>query len=205
MLAKEGIVAPWSARFGLLGSQGGFLSQQDLGRTAIAAMIKEDAVGHTVDFCGFLTADAALPLYVGVPSNVSVCAEVLTKTHTDTLLDCAVLAAYPHDGKWRVETASASGGASLTFDALIIACDESSLASGTVGAVRSAAELDADDQVSQRLGELQALLEGQREQAPAKPLLTWSGRLPLSLSSRLPFDAVACPSSPLVRFLAPSR
>ena len=91
MLAREGLVAPWEGRFGLLGSRGGgFLPLEVARNTAVTAMGKEEEAAPASDggdFCGFVSGctPGASPMYVGVPTNAAVCDGAphlsLTETH----------------------------------------------------------------------------------------------------------------------------
>ena len=74
MLQREGLVAPWTARFGLLGSHGGgFLPLDTLKGSGMLA--KPESLEGGGDFCGFLRSSHATT-YVGTPSNASICAGI---------------------------------------------------------------------------------------------------------------------------------
>ena len=206
MLAREGLVAPWTGRFGLLGARGGFLPREVLGSTPLGAMLKEDSASASggVDFCGFL-AGAEQPVLVGTPSNGSICDGICAAAAIDVRLRSRVLDATPlARGGWRlaVERAATSERAGppttehMEFDALIVATHDARLAAGAVASLAT-----GDEAAGARLQQLSEALVRQREESTAA-VFTWSAYFPIGTSAKLPFDAVTAPSSSIVHFAA---
>ena len=221
MLSREGLVAPWAGRFGVLGSQGGgFLSSDVLASTPIGGMIKEageEGGSGSVNFCGFLGGDLKQhPLYVGTPSNAHVLSGLCAAANIDVVLGARVTGVErisdASDGSggdgdsgghaaWRVLVDGADdANAHAPFDALVLATHDASLAAG---ALRSAVlpSLQDSPESSSRLSQLADALQAQREERTSA-VFTWSGYFAPGLSERVPFDAATVPASPAVRFLA---
>ena len=136
MLQREGLVAPWKARFGLMGSRGGgFLPIDTLKGSGMLA--KPEALEGGGDFCGFLRSSHATT-YVGTPSNASICAGVCAAIGAEVKQGVQVTAAKWDASCWRLEE---SGGEDLTYDALVMATHDPSLAAATVRSLRADADL----------------------------------------------------------------
>ena len=204
MLRNEGLIAPWTGRFGLLGTRGGgFLPSDVLKSTPIAQMAKEDGSAtssSSVDFCGFLSHHPETqPLYVGMPSNGDIVTGLCAAAGIETVLGAKIDAATCDAGaaKWRINQEDGGG-----FDAIVLASHDASLASNTVRALAA-----ADAESEQRANELPQLLhlanalQAQRDER-TRPSFTWSGYFPRGFSERVPFDAATVPGSTIVRFLA---
>ena len=208
MLRREGLIAPWTGRFGVLGSRGGgFLPIDVLRSTPLRGMMREtpgEAETAGVDFCGFLSHDAeAQPLYVGTARNGDIVTGLCEAAGIDTVLGAHVVAATceERDGtpSWRLECSDKDAGgdkAEQAFDALVLASHDASLASRTISALAS-----TGTDAAPKLMELSAALNAQRAERTA-PSFTWSGYFPPGFSDSIPFDAVTVPGSPIVRFLA---
>ena len=215
-LSSAKLVAPWEGRFGLIGSRGGFLPREAIGSTAgsLGGMLKADegaehgADAGGVDFCGFL-ADADHPLLVGTPSNASVCASLcagLEVVHGTTVTGMQFSNAGggggSGGGSWQLEAVGDGVDAvsGRSFNALVVASHDASLAAKAVRAAAAAAA-DADADVASRLEELSDKLQRQRKERTAA-CFTWSGYLPAGTSAAVPFDAATVPGSPILSFLA---
>ena len=212
MLAKEGLIAPWVGRFGLLGSQGGgYLPSEVLASTPIGSMMRETDSGEAgrVDFCGLLGGDTERhPIYVGTPSNADVLPGLCRAAGLEVVLGAKLTGAERQadgdagadgGGTWRLHFDGVAAPPA-PFDAVLLATHDAALAASVV---RSAVLPTLDDApaAAERLGELADALRAQREQRTAA-VYTWSGYLPVGFSAQLPFDAVAVPGSPAVHFLA---
>ena len=106
MLAREGLVAPWEGRFGLLGSRGGgFLPLEVARNTAVTAMGKdaEAPASDGGDFCGFVSGctPRASPMYVGVPSNAAVCDGIAALGGIDVVRAAVSGALLNAAGRWQ--------------------------------------------------------------------------------------------------------
>ena len=211
MLAREGLVAPWNGRFGLLGAQGGFLPREVLGSTSLAALMRDEvdaAEQGGVDFCNFL-GSAEQPVHVGTPANASICAGICVAAGVEVRLATRVTNAQPlaHGKGWRLQLADGApcGEVEATYDALVLATHDAEFAAG---AVRAAAALSPhpdgapiDEQAAARLAALADALSAQRAERTGA-VFSWSGYYPRGTSAMLPFDGATTPSSPVVRFLA---
>ena len=223
MLSREGLVAPWRGRFGVLGSQGGgFLSAAVLANTPIGGMLREageEGGSGTVNFCGFLGGDLQQhPLYVGTPSNAHVLSGLCAAANIDVVLGARVSGverishASSGDGSggdgdsgghaaWRVLIDGADdANAQAPFDALVLASHDAALAAAALRTAVLPSLQDAPES-SSRLSQLVDALQAQREERTSAAF-TWSGYFAPGLSERVPFDAATVPASPVVRFLA---
>lgn len=209
MLARDGLVAPWEGRFGLLGAKGGFLPREVIADTPLKDMMKKEEVepSSSVDFCGFL-AQAEQPMYVGTPANASICAGIHEAAGFPVALGSHVLAAHPAAGGWSLRVSEGgSAAATVEYDALVLASHDASLAATAVRAIIDSGldalegAVDVGDSVGARLAALASALQAQRE-ARTAPLFTWSGYYPAGFSEGVPFDAAAVPGSSLVDFVA---
>lgn len=201
MMQREGLVAPWEARIGLLGERGGFLPREVIGSSSVAGMLKEGGGGATgsdgVDFCGLL-AGAAQPLHVGTPSNASVCSGICAAAGIDVKLGVKVRGAQAlAAGGWRLSVETAEATPAMEFDALIIATHDPRLAAAVVQGLVDNEPDGGGKEVLQRLTQD---LRTQREERSA-PVFTWSGYFPVGTSAHLPFDAAVAPASQVVHLL----
>ncbi|KOO23477.1 u6 snRNA-associated sm-like protein lsm4 [Chrysochromulina tobinii] len=191
-------------RFGMMGSRGGFLPREALGSTkgSFGAMLKsegddEASVRANIDFCGFL-AESEHAMYVGVPSNASVCTGMCVGI--DVIHDVKVTGMRRSaSGAWALTVSG--GGASAVesedFAAVVIASHDASLAASAVQVAAS----DADVQVAGRLEELARRFQQQRQER-TEPCFTWSGFFPVGFSACVPLDAAVAPSSHVISFVA---
>ncbi|KAL1525591.1 hypothetical protein AB1Y20_020445 [Prymnesium parvum] len=195
MLHENGLVSPWNGRFGVLGSRaGGFLPFDTLRKSAMLAKPEDLDTGG--DFCGFLSTSAAAT-YVGVPSNASVCSGICNAIGAEVRTGVQVTAARLSQNGWRLE---ASGARDETFDAVILATHDPSLAAATVRSLQPHTADGSDH--SARLGDLADALQKQRDQQRA-PVFTLSARYPRgSLSSVVPFDAACVPGESHISFIS---
>lgn len=223
MLREHALVAPWTGRFGVAGARGGFLPATVLQSAGIVGSMAKDnpeeqgkfqSTGQ--DFCGFLMNKGG-PLYVGVPSNASICSGI-----RDLLPDAQV-----RQGKrvtavdrlqgqgeagWRVTTAD---GVDDQVDAVVFASHDPLLAAAAVralsttqaeeaasagGSSQSSAE-GLSEGVSERLQGLAAALEGLRRECKA-PAMTMAAFYAPGALDNVPFDAATVPDSGSVCFLS---
>lgn len=203
-LSSVGLVAPWQGRFGMMGSRGGFLPREALGSTkgSFGAMLKSEgdddaSVRANIDFCGFL-AESEHAMYVGVPSNASVCTGMCVGI--DVIHDVKVTGMRRSaSGAWALTVSG--GGASAVesedFAAVVIASHDASLAASAVQVAAS----DADVQVAGRLEELARRFQQQRQER-TEACFTWSGFFPVGFSACVPLDAAVAPSSHVISFVA---
>jgi predicted NAD/FAD-dependent oxidoreductase len=220
MLESEGLLAKWNGRFGLLGNQGGgFLPTSIVGSVTAAGMKKEnenDTVLSTDagDFCGFVTHHSdKSPTYAAIPDNASLCPEICRLASIEQISNAAVLKAEAkEDGGWQLQLEGEMTTESLSFDALVLASHDPTLAAQTVQAIvdtESQAPLpdgnnddDAETQHRLLMDRLTNLVGDLIQTRQSKqPVFTWSGRFAADAPS-LPFDAVSVPGSHLIQFLA---
>jgi hypothetical protein len=188
----------------MMGSRGGFLPREALGSTkgSFGAMLKSEgdddaSVRANIDFCGFL-AESEHAMYVGVPSNASVCTGMCVGI--DVIHDVKVTGMRRSaSGAWALTVSG--GGASAVesedFAAVVIASHDASLAASAVQVAAS----DADVQVAGRLEELARRFQQQRQER-TEPCFTWSGFFPVGFSACVPLDAAVAPSSHVISFVA---
>jgi len=93
MLEREGLLAAWQGRFGVLGSRGGgFLPAEVVAATRVGSMAKVNGGGggggpgaaaatDSGDFCGFVN-QSGPATYVGSPSMAVRCARILIRMQT---------------------------------------------------------------------------------------------------------------------------
>ena len=190
MLAREKLVAPWTGRFGILGSKGGLLPLEVARGTQVFAMRKDGeeqaAASDGGDFCGFVagSTSSASPLYVGMPSNAAVCEGIASLAGIPVLKGQSVTgAALNPAGRWRLELGGElGGGGSGEYDALVLASHDARLAAATVDALATA----APEEVAGRMGELASSLRRVREEA--QPAFTLSAYYRGESLARVPFD-----------------
>eukprot|EP00980_Cylindrotheca_fusiformis_P018266 scaffold5939_cov111-Cylindrotheca_fusiformis.AAC.5 len=240
MLEREGLLAKWNGRFGLLGNQGGgFLPASIVGQaTAMGKAAannnndnddddnngeKADATGPTDsgDFCSFVSQHRdEVPVYVGMPDNVSLCPEICRLASIEKIIQTQVLKAEPkQDGGWELQLDGEMTAGSMSFDALILTSHNASMAAEAVQTIidresqainnqpeqgiSSSSNTDEDTTkahtiLMNRLSNLVKDLNSARESK--KPIFTWSGRFPANAPS-LPFDAASVPGSHLIQYL----
>lgn len=240
MLVQEGLLQEWKGRFGMLGSSGGgFLpaeivaqnQQSSGGSGSIMGLQKahndellnsdEDAAFPSAatdagDFCQFVEGSAA-PTYVGVPSMTQLCPEIVKMAGIQQINDARLVAASPQkEGGWSLLLEN--GAAPETYDGLVLATHDPSLASGAVRSIAdaesqacgygsiqdamdapSASSQDDSSLVIQRLMEISGSLQRVRDNDKL-PVYSVSLTYPHGFSERLPFDAVSIPGSQLVQF-----
>ena len=213
MLTREGLVAPWKARFGVLGMKGGgFLPAEVLHGTPIGSMMKEDGQDASIDFCNLLARGTnAVPLYCGFPSNASIVPGLLAAAGVEVRSGAKVSRCQPLPGaQWRLDledlhaddadVTDDAGPATESFDALVLATHDASLAASAVSAVIDSG-IDVPSDVQDRLSELASNLRAQKRDR-TDPVFTWSGYFPRGFSASVPFDAATVPGSSVIRFLA---
>eukprot|EP00928_Gymnodinium_smaydae_P039363 TRINITY_DN26906_c0_g1_i1.p1 TRINITY_DN26906_c0_g1~~TRINITY_DN26906_c0_g1_i1.p1 ORF type:complete len:448 (-),score=115.03 TRINITY_DN26906_c0_g1_i1:73-1416(-) len=226
LLESNGLVAPWTGRFGVLGSRGGgFLPREIISTSQMGQMTREGSSGSGEapgdesagvattwadggDFCGFLTGGSKLSeLYVGVPSTGSICERLSSLAGFELRRATRVrdLRLEGDRGAWQLELeaqgGSGGGGHEGDFAAVVLAANSPALAAGAVrGLADASASAEGDDALRERLRGLAAALEGIRKQRA--PVLSVSLAFPPgSVAPRVPFDAASCPTSRHVQLL----
>ncbi len=193
-LEQAGLLAPWTGRFGVLGSSG---------------FVPAGQTSNADDFCGLVSGAAArAPIYVGTPSNRDICAGLCAAEGIEVQLGKNVRSAtYDSSAGWSLALDDGDyhcrgGGApqvEARCDALILATHDASLASSAVRSASTGGGAAAIDAAA--LATLADALAAQRAGRTA-PLFTWSGYYaPGALSSSVPIDAAVVTGSPIVRFL----
>jgi predicted NAD/FAD-dependent oxidoreductase len=202
VLRAKNVIAPWNARFGVIGSRGGgFLPKEvvdagalerlnAIGRANGEGAPELDASGG--DFCGFISRRTGL--FVGTPSNLSVCA---------ALVDPAIVRQQRVSvirrvgaARWAVGDADSSD----EFDAIVFAVHDPSLAALTVRhLVESELADTAEAAIRSRMLDLADTLQALRSKRTA-PLFTLQASL--ETDARVPFDAAIVPTSALIQFVA---
>lgn len=225
MLAQQGLLLPWKGRFGVLGSSGGgFLPAKIVtgGRGLQKGGTTDDDDGGSVikyagiddgDFCHFVEGSEE-PTYVGVPSLGALCPEICKLADIERIHDTQVVDAAPvPDGGWKLAVQSGSV-ADEPFDALVLATQNPSLASGVVRNIVNAeveaggfASVDAavgggdsSSRIIHRLVDLADSLQRARDEGRV-PTYTISATYPAGFSENIPFDAVSVPGSSILQFL----
>lgn len=219
---RNGLVAPWDGRFGVLGARGGGFLPKGIIDGSVPGGLRAGNTGggeekvaaaHPEDFCGFLAGGSGSKLYTGVPSMAALCGRLASMAKvpvrqgahvSDLRLDAGVGWSVVVDG------GNATDG-DERFDAVVVASHNPALAGGVVSSLAegmaekgSAAEDEQRQLVlmAERLrglaGSLQNLRAEHRMALYACTIAVPNG----SLSAHLPFDAVSLPTSPHVQFLA---
>ncbi len=221
-LEREGLLAPWRARFGVLGERGGFMpSENFMDATEIGhAMKKEEAAGTTggkeLDFCGFLRRRSSNLLYVGTPSNSDIVSGLCAAASIRVLdgmrvAEANLTGASGGVRQWELLVENGADGGTdaaepayepLLCDAVVLATHDPSFAAATVSRLAdSLTSAEADAESAERLRSFASALRAQRDER-TKPLLTYSGYYGAGFSSRLPFDAAVVPTSSTLLFLS---
>ncbi|CAJ1952931.1 unnamed protein product [Cylindrotheca closterium] len=233
MLEQQGLLASWRGRFGMLGnSGGGFLPASIVGQATAAGMRKQhpsdsdnkedqagdgQAVGASSptdsgDFCGFVTNygtnDKVTPTYVAVPNNESLCPNICRLASIDKISSTTVLGAQTNpEGGWVLNVDGDMQSGDMSFDALVLASHDPSLAANTIESIIEAEKMasdaspdDAHSKLLERLGNLVSDLHKTRN--AKQPVFSWSGKFPTELTQSLDFDAASVPGSHVVQFVA---
>ena len=237
MLEQKGLLQEWKGRFGMLGSSGGgFLpagivtkntaynnnSNPQDGTSSPEDNPAEEAViaaSDGGDFCRFVDG-STVPTYVGVPSMTDFCPEICRLSGIPQILDSKMVAATPlKEGGWILDVETNGGDAvfksetDASFDALVLATHDPSVASGTIRSILDAEKAaggntsEAEDTsflLLDRLGELSDSLQSIRDNEKM-PVFSLSLTYPKGFSQDIPFDAVSVPGSQLVQFLSNSN
>ena len=201
MLAREGAVAPWSGRMGILGSRGGgFLPATVADGTMVTSMRKDgaapEAPSDTGDFCGFISGrrSSATPLFVGTPDNAAICERIASLADIPVQRHAVTAAALSPEGGWNIK-AGPDGGSEPDFDALVLASHDPSLAAATVAALAES----APEEAASRMNQLCAALRDVRQHS--QPVFSLSAHFEMGSLDALPFDAATVPGSPEVQFV----
>ena len=239
MLEQKGLLREWKGRFGMLGSAGGgFLpaeiitkntaySQRTVGSNPQDGMSGEEeaqeksmiAATDGGDFCRFVDG-STVPTYVGVPSMTEFCPEICRLAQIPQILDSKLVSATPiKEGGWTLDVETNGGNAGFsnekdaTFDALVLAIHDPSVASGVIRSILDAENLAAggsndasnDEKtlplVLNRLKELADSLQKVRDNEKL-PVYSVGITYPAGFSKEIPFDAVSVPASQVVQFLS---
>jgi len=196
MLQREQLIAPWTGRFGMLGSRsGGFLPAEVIRETPIGGMLKDQGPSSesSTDFCGFL-ASSGEPTYVGTPSNASICEGLCKAAGISTVSSRVSSMRHRDHGGWLLDVEGAEEG-TQAFDALVVATHDASFAAEAVRAIRPSTSEDGEV-----LARVADDLQAQRDHR-TEPAFTFSAIYSRGLSSAVPFDAAVVPGSPLVQML----
>jgi predicted NAD/FAD-dependent oxidoreductase len=231
MLNQAGLLVPWKGRFGVLGSSGGGFLPANIvakeGAGSVRGLSKADgsqegaeglsSVVDSGDFCNFIEGSNE-PAFVGVPSMGDLCNNICKLGDIEALPNTKVIGAeMVPGGGWKLDTVGGNGTiGDETFDALVLATHDPSLASGIVHKIVSAevaaggfssiedATSKGDDEASRmlirRLSQLADALQAAREEGRV-PTYQLSATYPKGFSDSIPFDAVTVPGSPLIQFL----
>ena len=235
MLQNAGILQEWKARRGLLGSSGGGflpaevvaslgsrsgnspggvmgLSPSNAGLDSVEA---EESAGFTDggDFCNLVQGSG--PMFVGVPSNADLCQQICDLANIEQLGNCRVSGASMviPEGGWQVDISDNEyENQNTTFDAMVVATHDPSLAAGIVGSIVTEelrmgkfANIESVDDpqlalLLKRLNELSNKLQHVRDTG-RRPLFSVTVEYPHEIDSLIPFDAVSVPGSQLVQYL----
>jgi hypothetical protein len=236
MLNQAGLLVPWKGRFGVLGSSGGGFLPAGIvakqGGAGVRGLSKAhgseeggeilSSVVDSGDFCHFIEGSNE-PTFVGVPSMGDLCNNICKMGDIEGLPNTKVIGAeMVPGGGWKLDTVGGinSGINTIgdeTFDALVLATHDPSLASGIVRNIVSAEVAaggfssiedatskgdndDASTMLIRRLSQLADTLQVAREEGRV-PTYALSATYPKGFSDSIPFDAVTVPGSPLIQFL----
>mmetsp|Transcript_24516 Transcript_24516/g.43497 ORF Transcript_24516/g.43497 Transcript_24516/m.43497 type:complete len:435 (-) Transcript_24516:3544-4848(-) len=235
MLEQEGLLAEWKGRFGMLGSSGGgFLPSEivttsssggggvmglqqatDLGEDNVTSPPSSAASATDAgDFCQFVEGSRATT-FVGVPSMTKLCPEICRIAGIEEINDTKLIGASPKkEGGWSLRVENETVDPEDTFDALVMATHDPSLAAGAIQQIVRAevvaggyAEvedaIEAKDDASLVLNRLQEIAQSlQRVRDNDKlPVYAVSLSYPDGFSNPIKFDAVSIPGSRMVQFL----
>jgi predicted NAD/FAD-dependent oxidoreductase len=236
MLNQAGLLVPWNGRFGVLGSSGGgflpagIVAKEGAG-SGIRGLSKADgseqngaevlsSVVDSGDFCNFIEGSNE-PAFVGVPSMGDLCQNICKLGDIEARPKTKIIGAeMAPEGGWKLNTVGGSSSGTIedeTFDALVLATHDPSLASGIVRNIVSAEvaaggfssiedatfkgdDDDASRTLIRRLSRLADGLQIAREEGRV-PIYQLSATYPKGFSDSIPFDAVTVPGSPLIQFL----
>lgn len=231
MLNQAGLLAPWKgARFGVLGSSGGgflpagIVANQGGGVQGLSKADGSDEESQVLsslvdsgDFCNFIEGSND-PTFVGVPSMGDLCNNICKLGDIEAVPNTKVIGAeMVPGGGWKLDTVGGSGITigDETFDGLVLATHDPSLASGIVRNIVSAEVAsggftsiedatskgeDAPTMLIRRLSQLADALQVAREEGRV-PTYVLSATYPNGFSDSIPFDAVTVPGSSLIQFL----
>jgi predicted NAD/FAD-dependent oxidoreductase len=236
MLQEEGLLAEWKGRFGLLGSSGGgFLPSEIVtnsnsargGGSSGGGIMGLQPVGgddrpsttsgatDTGDFCHFVDG-SRIPTYVGVPSMTELCPEICRVAGIEEINDARLLEATPKkSGGWSLTVENTDKiDPNDTFDALVLATHDPSLAGGVIRSIVDAETaaggystvqqaMDAKDDASivlRRLLDIANSMQRVRDD-DRLPVYAVSITYPNGFSNYIPFDACSIPGSHVVQFL----
>jgi len=202
-LESHHIVGPWEGEFGILGTRSGrdgFLSRTHMPTELLGSLKPGGSLAHsqalavdTGDFCGFIEGQGTL--YSGIPSNGSVCPQILqlcgAEVRTDTRVT-SVRRISAASGGWQV---TSEADQSEIFDAVIFATHDASVPAACI------TELATDThspEVHERLQELTKALLNAR--ANRVPVFTLSAEVACG-GEVVPFDAVTVHGSQRIQFL----
>jgi len=201
LLEAQGFIAPWKGKFGILGSQGGFLSQATISSAVNASAKTENKAIDNGDFCSF-THGPNSQFFVGVPSMAAVCQQICSSAqvairHGERATD---LSFDPSNHSWTVQTDNSQDSG---YEAVVLATHDPSLAASVVRShctTHNLPEEFKDPEVDKRMQQLSAALQTVRDHKA--PVFTISATFPSNTLSNVPFDAVTCPTSPHLQFIA---
>mmetsp|Transcript_23180 Transcript_23180/g.38363 ORF Transcript_23180/g.38363 Transcript_23180/m.38363 type:complete len:417 (+) Transcript_23180:95-1345(+) len=222
MLEQQGLLKRWQGRFGVLGSSdGGFLPAeivtQQGGQQASTASDNPGSSSRATasdggDFCNFVEGSLT-PTYVGVPSMADLCPEICRLADIESVSNTQVVGAAPvPEGGWKLDTSGSDDIGGDTFDAMVVATHDPSLAGGMVRRIVDA-EVAAggstkgteDDQsaalVIRKLTDLSDSLQALRDHGRL-PVYTLFATYPAGFSDKIPFDAASVPGSHHIQFIS---
>lgn len=216
---REGLLRPWQGRFGMLGSKGGgFLPAEIVTRNTAHGQDEneppppKEPASDGGDFCRFVEGSNH-PTFVGVPSMAELCGGICQRAGIETVPHTTLNRATPlREGGWTLEVTSDHIQTDPTFDALVIATHDPSVAAGAIGSIVEAEEMAAGSNpqeaasedsalVTTRLTEIADSLQNVRDTGK-QPVYTLSLTYPPGFSESIPFDAVSVPGSQRIQFLA---
>jgi hypothetical protein len=142
---------------------------------------------------------------------VDLCPEICRLADIETVGNTQIIGAAPvPEGGWKL-AASGDGLGDETFDAMVVASHDPSLAGGMVKRIVEAevaaggsAEGNEEDQstiVIRKLTELSESLQALKDQGRL-PVYTLSATFPAGFSNKIPFDGASVPGSPHIQFLS---
>lgn len=211
MLEQQGLLRRWDdGRFGVLGSlKGGFLPAEIVARGGPRTSSNKDeppnlraTASDGGDFCHF--ADGSnVPTYVGVPSMVDLCPAICKIAGIQGIGNATVLGATPApEGGWNLQVEGQ--GIHDTFDALVVATHDPSLAAGIVRSIAQAESAAGGEILSDRLTHMADGLQRTRDEG-RMPVYTLQVTFAEGSSQDIPFDAVSVPGSHFLQFMSRSN
>jgi len=214
-LEGAGLLRKWTGRFGVLGGKGGFidaasfnLAQGKKKRPQPGEPDPPTPHTDTGDFCGFL--DHSMEDVYCAPGGFSaLCRGVVEMAGIETRLSARVEKAEWSEelGKWRLSVAGGGGGgekegegapAESTFDAVIFAAHDPSLAASAISSI--SLPPGHDPAVASRLSTLSSDLRALRL-SRTSPVITARITYPQGSLDRVPFDCATLPADPALQFL----